>query len=76
MATLEIKYFPDGLLRQLEARARLENRSVDQEVVHLLERALAKPEPASILELRGLGKEVWKNIDSSAYIGRERESWD
>ena len=30
----------------------------------------------SILELRGLGKDVWQNVDVNAYIDQERNSWD
>ncbi len=30
----------------------------------------------SILELKGLGKEIWKGIDVEKYINEERNSWD
>jgi hypothetical protein len=30
----------------------------------------------SILELEGLGKEVWEGIDPDEYIAQERDSWD
>jgi hypothetical protein len=30
----------------------------------------------SILELRGLGKEIWEGIDAQEYVNRERDSWD
>ena len=30
----------------------------------------------SILELEGLGKEVWQAIDVDQYIAEERASWD
>jgi hypothetical protein len=29
-----------------------------------------------ITELRGLGKEVWGNIDAQEYVDSERDSWD
>lgn len=29
----------------------------------------------SILELRGLGKEIWQGIDAQEYVDRERDSW-
>ena len=29
----------------------------------------------SILELRGLGKEVWQGVDVTEYLKSERESW-
>jgi len=30
----------------------------------------------SILELRGLGKEVWAGIDARGYVRQEREGWE
>jgi hypothetical protein len=30
----------------------------------------------SILELEGLGKDVWKGVDVQAYINQERDSWE
>jgi hypothetical protein len=55
-----------------------------EEQLHLL-RAIAaslreslRPEDDkhSIMELKGLGKELWKGIDGQEYINKERESWD
>ena len=30
----------------------------------------------SILELEGLGSEIWKGVDAQEYVRKERESWD
>lgn len=30
----------------------------------------------SILELQGLGKEVWRDVDPRAYVDEERDSWN
>ena len=30
----------------------------------------------SILELRGLGKEIWQGIDAQEYVDSERDSWN
>lgn len=30
----------------------------------------------SIMELRGLGKEIWEGIDTTEYIRNERASWN
>lgn len=30
----------------------------------------------SILELDGLGKEIWQSINVDAYLAEERDSWD
>lgn len=30
----------------------------------------------NLLELQGLGKEVWKGVDVQEYLDRERRSWN
>jgi len=76
MATLNIKGFPDDLYERLQQRAQREHRSLAQEVVHILEKAAEEPKLHSILELRGLGKELWEGIDPVEYVRAERDSWD
>ena len=76
MATLNIKNVPEKLYSRLKARARQERRSVSQEVLHILDQATKPIETVSILELRGLGKELWKGIDPAAHVNEERRSWD
>lgn len=76
MATLNVKNLPDGLYRKLQARARRERRSVAQQVTQILSEALEPRQELSILDLRGLGKEIWDGIDAAGHIRRERESWD
>ena len=76
MATLNIKNLPDALYRKLQARAKRERRSVAQEVTHLLSEALETREPLSILELQGLGKELWRDVEAAAHVERERAAWD
>lgn len=74
MATLNIKGFPDDLYEMLRARAARQHRSVAQEVVHLLASEVAK-EPLSLLELRGLGREVWQGGDAARFVAEERDAW-
>jgi plasmid stability protein len=76
MATLNIKNFPTSLYRKLRERARRQHRSMAQEVTHILERVLEEEEPLSILELEGLGSEIWKEIDAAEHVEEERSSWD
>jgi plasmid stability protein len=76
MATLNIKKLPDALYEKLKLRAKQERRSIAQEVTHLLAAALDAPEPLSIMELRGLGKELWHDIDPVAHVATEYASWD
>ena len=76
MAILNVKNLPDALYKKLKARAKREHRSVAQEVTHLLTHALQTSEALSILELKGLGKEHWREIDAAQHVERERASWD
>ncbi len=76
MATLNVKNLPDPLYRRLQKRARDRRRSVAQEVAVILEEALEREEPLSILELRGLGKEAWRDVDAAAHVEAERRTWD
>lgn len=76
VATLNIKNLPEPLYKKLRARAKRERRSVAQEVTHLLSEALETPEPLSLLDLRGLGKEHWRGIDAAAHVDQERAAWD
>lgn len=76
MAVLNIKNLPDQLYEKLKVRAKAQRRSVAQEVVKiLLDNVESEPRP-SILELRGLGKELWEGIDTDEYIENERRSWE
>lgn len=76
MATLNIKNLPDKLYRKLQKRAKEQRRSLSQEVTQILEKAVEGRRTYSILELQGLGKEVWKGIDADEHIEAERKSWD
>lgn len=78
MATLNIKGFPEDLYRILGELAKEDRRSLSGEVIYLLEWAIEAnvPKKKSILELRGLGKNQWKNTDVSRHVSEERDAWE
>ena len=76
MATLNIKNMPDVLYRKLQKRAKQQRRSLAQEVTQILAEAVERRKTHSILELQGLGKELWKGMDTAGYIEDGRRSWD
>jgi plasmid stability protein len=76
VATLNVKNLSDALYRKLQARAKRERRSVAQEVTRILSEALESAKPLSILDLQGLGKEHWQDIDAGTHVERERTAWD
>jgi len=44
-------------------------------VVMLRQQVTVEPQH-SIMELEGLGKEIWQDVDVEKYIDEERNSWD
>ena len=46
-----------------------------EQLIALARRQLSSPPQHSILELEGLGKEIWEGIDAQEYVDRERDSW-
>ncbi len=67
-----------------EVRRLAENLTPDEQMQLIEElfglirqRVTLTPKPKrSILELEGLGKEIWKGIDAQEYVNQERDSWN
>ncbi len=70
MLNLNIKEFPEELYHNLVNLAKKDHRSLSQEVIHLLNKVVkeTKEKRPSILELEGLGKESFKDIDTGKFI--------
>lgn len=47
-------------------------RLIDEVLSMVRRRVVAKPNKHSLLELRGLGKEIWEGIDAQEYVNQER----
>lgn len=42
-----------------------------------LRKSIGKPgKKNSIMELEGLGADIWKGIDAQDYVQKERDTWD
>lgn len=66
----------EEILRTVESLSRPEQLRLMSELAEYL-RVHASPEPRiSILELQGLGRDIWKGIDAQEYIDRERAAWN
>ena len=76
VATLNVKNFPNELYEKLKEQAVRHQRSVAGEVIWQLRQATAAPEELSILTLKGLGKELWRERGAAAHVETERGSWD
>ena len=55
--------------------SRIVNLLKREEKVHLQERAPTQI-ATTLIQLKGLGKNVWQKNDVASYISTERESWD
>ena len=76
MAPITISDIPPDVHAALEARAATHGRTVAEEAAAVLTASLRPARRHSLLELDGLGKELWEGIDTAAYIDEERRSWD
>jgi hypothetical protein len=66
----------EDILRNVESLSRIEQLQLMSELAEYL-RVHAGPElRTSILELQGLGKEIWNGIDAQEYVDRERAAWN
>ncbi len=63
------------VLRQAKALSPLERKELLRSLHDLVAKDDQKP-TRSLLELAGLGKEVWQEIDTDAYINELRDEWD
>ncbi len=62
--------------RQVESLTPNEQlRLLEELTVMVRRRMLIKPK-RSIMELEGLGKETWHELDAQEYVNQERASWN
>jgi len=59
--------------RQLEPEDQLR---LLEDVAVLLRQQMGSARLHSIVELKGLGKDIWQGIDAQEYVDQERSSWD
>ncbi len=45
------------------------------ELTAMLRQAVVSPPRQSVMELQGLGKEIWQDIDAQEYVNQERDTW-
>jgi hypothetical protein len=64
-----------------EIRHQIESLTLNEQLSLLMElgvllRRQTLSQPRSILELEGLGKEIWQGIEAQRYVDQERDSWN
>ncbi|HEY9606459.1 MAG TPA: hypothetical protein V6C85_32925 [Allocoleopsis sp.] len=78
-----IKYMAtyQDIRRQVETLSPEEQLQLLEELAAIVRRRMSSrpmtPKPKrNIMELEGLGKEIWQGIDAQEYVDRERASWN
>lgn len=64
------------LRRQVEDLSPNEQLRLLEELAVIVRRRITPNSRRSIMELEGLGKEVWHGFDAQAYVDQERASWN
>ena len=68
-------YAYNEILNQVERLTPDEQRQLIKDIEAMLHREVTPKHRHSILELEGLGKEIWEGLDAQEYVNEERRSW-
>lgn len=52
-----------------------EQEQLVHELTNVIARGGTPTKRRSVLELQGLGKEIWQSVDAADYVRQERASW-
>jgi len=66
----------ENALKAVESLSVEDSRRLLEELSARLAKAATRAKKRSIMEFRGLGKEIWDGIDAQEYVRNERASWD
>ena len=62
--------------RQVENLSPNEQLRLLEELAVIVRRRMLVNPKRSIMELEGLGKEIWHGLDAQEYVNQERASWN
>jgi hypothetical protein len=63
------------ILDQIQQLTPVEQLQLMGELATILQRSVVAKPLHSVMEFKGLGKEIWQGIDVKEYINQERDSW-
>ncbi len=66
----------ESVLHQADTLSRDEKLRLIRELAMSAEDESAAPKERSVMELAGLGAELWNGVDAQEYVNRERASWN
>ncbi len=71
---------PEAVYNQVISEAKALNLSDQlrllEQMAAIIRQKTAGGHTRSILELKGKGKDIWKDVDVKSYINKERSSWN
>ena len=69
----------NNIIHEIESLDYISKINVMSKIISMLKKTQAKSTPAStstnITKIKGLGKEVWQDVNIENYISKEREAW-
>ena len=74
--TMPSAYPYQEVLKQVQHLSPAEQNQLLEDLVAIIRQRTSTKPLHSILELEGLGKEIWESIDVDRYLQQERDSWD
>lgn len=66
----------DEILAQVRELDPIEQANLLEELAGMVKQQLAERKKRNILELEGLGAEIWEGLDAREYVRKERASWE
>ncbi len=76
MAAISLEEFYARYIKPLAPAERLRLMAMTaQDLAQVTEQSAEKPK-RSLLELEGLGAEIWEGIDAQVYVNELRKEWD
>jgi hypothetical protein len=66
----------DKILRGVESLSQGEQLRLISQMAENLRVHTVADDRTSILALKGLGKEIWRDLEAQEYVDRERASWN
>jgi hypothetical protein len=77
MTAKKVSLTYDDYLRGIQGLRPEEQLSLIEIISTTLKKTLGRKKiKRSVMELEGLGADIWKGIDAQEYVRKERESWD
>jgi len=66
----------NNIIQEIEALDYTNKINVMSKIIAMLKHSTKETTSTNITKIKGLGKEVWQDVNIENYITKEREAWD